>query len=108
MADEEQVEMHLQHDEELGWKVIHFPHEYEDKQLLRMNKDALVHLVQQLNTNGKALEAACKSQDATIRKLKYELQETTDERQEWCERAGQLQTGMHALVHVIAGDVSVE
>ena len=101
MADE--VEMHLQNSAE-GWRVVYFPHDYEEVGLLRMRKEELVGIVMQLNKNGKALEETYRSQEETINKLRYERDEAREQRQEWIERAGLLHESFEAVLRVMAGD----
>ena len=112
MSDEEQVELTMEHNEKLGWRVVHFPHEHMDEvKLLRLTKAELVGMIKQMNTNGRACEEVVQSQAETIEKLQHdfrskhlELKEEIDTRQAWVERCGLLQESFTAVINVMAGD----
>ena len=107
------VEMVLEHDERRGWRALHFPHEsYDEAELTRKNKDALIAMIQQLNTNGRACEHVVQTQAETIDDLRdqlkskiSELRDAIDDRQEWCERTMQLQQAGILLIRLMGDDI---
>lgn len=90
------------------WKVVYFPVEYTEKGLNTLTKAALIDIILAENTAGRELEHAFNSQDQTIRKLRLDLEEITDERQRWCERVDLLHQASKAMLRVMADEEDFE
>lgn len=97
------VEMHLKHEKD-QWRVVHFPHDYEEVHLMKKSRAELVGIIMQLNTNGKALEHACQSQEETIEKLGVDRDALQLSCDDYVRRIALLHDAGSALLHLMAGE----